>query len=76
MNGKKTIVEIMRVKGYSSKLLAEKMGYNTVSGVTERLRGAQDMRVDTLVKFLEQLDCELVIRSLTNDKSEWKVTAD
>ena len=76
MNGKKAVVEIMKAKGYTSKLLAEKLGYTTVSGVTERLRGAQDMRVDTLVKFLEQMDCELIIRSRTEDKLVWKVDAE
>jgi hypothetical protein len=32
------------------------------------------MRVDTLVKFLEQLDCELVIKSTTADGQEWRIT--
>lgn len=71
MNGKQTVVEIMKAKGFTYNLLAKKLGYNAASGVSERLRGAQDMRVDTLVKFLEQMDCELVVRSTTKDKMEW-----
>lgn len=76
MNGKKTVVEIMKVRGFTNELLSKKLGYKTTSGVSERLRGVQDMRVDTLVKFLEQMDCELVIRSTTKDKLEWKVDAE
>lgn len=76
MNGKKTVVEIMKTRGFTYELLAKKLGYKTTSGVSERLRGAQDMRVDTLIKFLEQMDCELIIRSTTKDKLEWKVDAD
>ena len=76
MNGKKTVVEIMKVRGFTNELLSKKLGYKTVSGVSERLRGVQDMRVDTLVKFLEQMDCELIIRSTLKDKAEWKVDAE
>lgn len=76
MNGKKTVVEVMKARGFTLELLSKKLGYKTVSGVSERLRGAQDMRVDTLVKFLEQMDCELIIRSTTKDKLEWKVDAE
>jgi hypothetical protein len=76
MNGKKTVIEIMKLRGFTIELLSKKLGYKTVSGVSERLRGSQDMRVDTLVKFLEQMDCELVIRSTTKDKTEWKISAD
>ena len=32
------------------------------------------MNVDTLMKFLAAMDCELIIRSRTADKSEWKLT--
>ena len=76
MNGKKTVVEIMKARGFTLELLSKKLGYKTASGVSERLRGTQDMRVDTLVKFLEQMDCELIIRSTTKDKLEWKVDAE
>lgn len=73
MNGIKTVLEIMKLRGYTYARLAEKLGYKTASGVSERLRGTKDLRVDTMVKFLEQMDCELIIRSTTKDKMEWKV---
>lgn len=80
MNAKNTVKEIMRVRGHNHRTLAAKLGYVTQngdvlpSGVSNRLSGAQEMRVDTLVKFLEELDCELVIKSRTADKQEWKIT--
>lgn len=80
MNAKNTVKEIMKVRGHNYRTLAAKLGYVTQngdvlpSGVSERLRGAQEMRVDTLVKFLAGLDCELIIKSTTADKQEWKVT--
>lgn len=82
MNSKQIVREIMKQKGYSYLLLAKKLGYITdeekekekVNRVTERLRGKTEMRVDTLVKFLSQMDCELIIKSTTKDNLEWKVT--
>ena len=80
MNAKNTVKEIMKIRSHNYRTLAEKLGYVTqngdtlTSGVSERLRGTQEMRVDTLVKFLEALDCELIIKSKTADKQEWKIT--
>lgn len=75
MDEKKLLEEIMAVRGHNRSSLAEKLGYATPSGVTERLRGKQAMRIDTFVKMLEALDCELVVRSaLPKDKQEWKIS--
>ncbi|MEA5051418.1 MAG: hypothetical protein VB021_08135 [Oscillospiraceae bacterium] len=73
MKSKQIVSEIMKMRGFTNTALAEKLKYPAASGVSERLRGKQDMRVDTLVKFLEAMDCELVIRSTLKDKSEWEV---
>lgn len=80
MNAKNTVKEIMKVRGHNYRTLAAKLGYVTQNGdvlptgVCNRLSGAQEMRVDTLIKFLAELDCELVIKSKTADKQEWKIT--
>ncbi len=83
MNSKETVKELMKVRGHSFATLAKKLGYINnndgkplASGVSERLRGSQEMRVDTLINFLNALDCELVIRSNTKDKTEWTITLD
>lgn len=73
MNAKQIVSEIMKKRGFTNAALAEKLKYPTVSGVSERLRGKQDMRADTLVKFLEAMDCEVIIRSKLSDKMEYKI---
>lgn len=73
MNGKQIVSEIMKMRGYTNAALADKLNYPTVSGVSERLRGKQDMRVDTLVKFLEAMDCEVIVKSKLNDKTVWTI---
>ena len=72
---KETIREVMNAKGFTNALLAEKCGYNTPSGVSTKFE-RKTMNVNTLIKFLEAMDCELVIRSKTTDKSEWVLKKD
>lgn len=76
MNSKQIVAEVMNLRGWSQKKLAEKCGYATVTGVANRLNGksTKDMNVDTLVKFLSLMECEVIVRSTTKDKQEWKVT--
>ena len=76
MNSKKIVREIMKLRGHTYESLANKLGYEKPNRVSERLRGATEMRVDTLVKLLLEMDCELVIKSKLTDKSEWTVTID
>ena len=82
MNSKNTVKEIMKLRGHNYRTLAEKLGYVTQNGdvlptgIANRLSGAQEMRVDTLVKFLEQLDCKLIIESRTADRQRWEITLD
>ena len=45
-------------------VLREAMGYKTISGVSERLKG-KSMKVDTFVSFLEALGYELVVQPKT-----------
>lgn len=76
MNAKQIVAEVMSLRGWSQKKLAEKLGYSTVTGVANRLNGknTKDMTVNTLVKFLSLMECEVVIRSTTKDKTEWVVS--
>lgn len=80
MDSKNTVKEIMKLRGHNYRTLAKKLGYVTQNGdvlptgVCNRLSGAQEMRVDTLIKFLNELDCELIIKSRTTDKLEWTIT--
>ena len=78
MNSKQIVAEVMDMRGWSQKMLAEKMGYATVTGVANRLNGktTKDMNVGTLVQFLSLMDCEVVVRSRTKDKKEWIITSE
>ena len=76
MNSKKIVREVMKLRGHTYESLATKLGFATPSGVSQRLRGNTEMRVDTLIKLLDAMDCELVIKSKLTDKSEWTVAID
>lgn len=69
MTTKEIIKEIMDNRNYTSGVLAEKLGYKYASGVTERLRS--DMRTSVLIRMLDTLDCELVVRSKLSDRTQW-----
>ena len=45
-------------------VLRDRMGYKTISGVSERLKG-QSMKVDNFVKFLDALGYELIVQPKT-----------
>lgn len=76
MNAKQIVAEVMNIRGWSQKKLADKLGYATVTGVANRLNGknTKDMNVETLVKFLSLMECEVVVRSTTKDKKEWVIS--
>ena len=76
MNSKQIVREIMKMRGHTYESLSKKLGYEKPNRVSERLRNDGEMRVDTLVKFLSQMDCELIIKSKLQDKEEWKVSLD
>ena len=82
MNSKDTLKEIIKLRGHTYNALAEKLGYVSQrgevlsTGVRNRLFGAQEMRVDTLVKFLDALDCKLIIESNTTDNQRWIISLD
>lgn len=74
MNSKKIVKAIMGLRGHTYDSLATKLNLKTASVVSEKLRGTKEMRVDSLVKLLEAMDCELVVRSKLGDKSSWVVS--
>jgi len=76
LTGKEAVEVIMKLRGMSTPVLAKKLGYATASGVSERLRGSQDMRADTLAKFLDAMDCEIVIKSRLNDNTKLIINGD
>lgn len=75
MNEIEIVKALMKAKGMSGKTLAEKMGYNTASGVTNRLQ-SKTMTVEKLIEMLDAMDCELVIRNKVGEKESYKVEND
>lgn len=78
MNSKQIVADVMNLRGWSQKKLAEKLGYATPTGVANRLNGksTKDLNVSTLVEFLSLMECEVVVRSTTKEKKEWIITLD
>ena len=66
MNEIKIIQDIMEnsTPKVTLDVLRDRLGYKTVSGVSERLRG-KSMKVDNYVKFLDALGYELVVQPKT-----------
>lgn len=66
MNEIKIIQDIMdnSTPKVTLDVLRDKLGYRTVSGVSERLRG-KSIKVDTYVKFLDALGYELIVQPKT-----------
>lgn len=73
MTDKEILSTIMKEDGFTLATLSEKLGYKTTSGVSERLRVKNAMRVDVFFKFLEAMDCEVVVRSKKKGHKEYKV---
>ena len=72
MNEIEIVKALMKSKGVSGALLAEKLGYSTPSAVTNRLQ-SKTMTVEVLIKLLEAMDCELIIKNRAGDKESFIV---
>lgn len=72
MNEIKIVKELMRTKGVSGAVLADKLGYNTPSAVNNRLQ-SKTMTVEKLLELLGAMDCELVIRNRVGGKEVYVV---
>ena len=72
MNEIEIVKELMKEKGASGKTLAEKLGYTTASAVTNRLQ-SKTMTVEVLIKLLEAMDCELIIKNKVGTKQSYLV---
>ena len=70
MNEKEILLQLMKETGINKTTLSELAGYNSKSAVTEILN-RKGMQVNILVKLLEALGCELVIR---HEGKEWLMT--
>lgn len=72
MNEIEIVKALMKAKGVSGAVLAEKLGYKTPSAVTNRLQ-SKTMTVEVLVNLLEAMDCELIIKNKVGGKESFVV---
>ena len=70
---KDILKQIIKERGLSYQTLADKLGYKTKSGLSERIYAGNKITVANLIKILNALDCDLVIQSKTKDKSSWVI---
>ncbi len=75
MNITNILKEVMTTRGYTQKYLATKLGFSTTSGVSEKLRRKEGMRIDTFIKFLNAMECDIIVKSRTSN-DEWRITLD
>ena len=75
MKASEIVKEIMKMRGFSNQSLASKLGKSTASAISNPLSREKGMRVDTLLEMVSAMDCEIVIRSLLKDKTEWVVSS-
>ena len=67
------VKSIFKDRNVSYLTVAQKLGYKHASAVSNRLDDKRSLQVDNLLNILQVLDCELVIRSKTKDKTEWVI---
>lgn len=76
MKPNKIVKDIMKVRGYSNASLAKKLGKSTPSAVSNPLSRENGMRIDTLLEMIEAMDCEIIVKSLLKDKTEWRMSSE
>lgn len=72
MNEIEIIKRLSKDKKMSYAIIAEKAGFATPTGVSNRLSG-RSMTVEVLIQILEAMDCELIIRNKIGDKESYSV---
>lgn len=73
MTAKEAIKDVMWEKRYTQKKLAEQLGFvqSAVSNVVNR--GPKEPRIDTVVRFVNAMGCEVIVRDPSSGL-EWKIT--
>jgi plasmid maintenance system antidote protein VapI len=67
------VKSIFRERGKSYRIVAERLDYKHASAISNRLDDTRPITTDILIKILDELDCDLIIRSRTKDKKEWVI---
>ena len=74
MNEKEIIREIMSIRKWSQARLADEAGFKSQSNVTGLLNNNKNgIRIDNLVRMLNAMGCEVIVRDKMGSGKEWKV---
>lgn len=75
MNEKEIIRKVMEIRGWSQSTLAEKAGFKSQSNITGLLNNNKNgIRTDNLVRMLNALGCEVIVRdAMSKEKTEWEI---
>lgn len=70
MTTKQAVVDVLKERRMTQADLASKAGYSAQSSISTSLNRSA-MQIDTLLRFLDALDCEIVIRDKSKYHKEW-----
>lgn len=74
MNEKDIVREVMGIRKWSQADLAREAGFKSQSNITGLLNNNKNgIRIDNLVKMLNALGCEVIVRDKMGSGKEWKV---
>lgn len=73
MTGKDIIKDIMKLRKWSQAKLAQEAGYKGQSNVTGILNRYDSLNVSNMVKMVEAMGCEVIVRDKMGSGQEWKV---
>lgn len=74
MNEKEIVREVMELRKWSQKQLAKEAGFNSQSNITGLLNNNKNgIRIDNLVRMLNAMGCEVVVRDKMGSGKEWEV---
>ena len=72
MTEKQLIRELLSLRGWSQQKLAEEAGFKYQSNIGSFLReDARGVRSDLLIKMLNAMGCEIIVRDKMGSKKEW-----
>lgn len=72
MTAKEVVKSVMKSRHFTYVTIAEKLGYQRGSNVSNMVNRG-NMTIDTLLKILDTMGCELVVKSKLSDKQAWVV---
>lgn len=77
MNEKEIVRDVMGLRKWSQAELAREAGFKSQSNITGLLNNNKNgIRIDNLVKMLNAMGCEVVVRDKMGSGREWTVDID